>query len=61
MSLLASSKAVRAWPGGNVIMDDRSTAIFGLGTGAQKVGGNYGPTLLPLREAVSVLMLSVSC
>ncbi|EER00304.1 conserved hypothetical protein [Perkinsus marinus ATCC 50983] len=39
VSLLASSKAVRAWPGG---------------TGAQKVGGNYGPTLLPLREAIEM-------
>lgn len=24
-----------------------------IGTGAQKLGSNYGPTLLPLREAVS--------
>ncbi|KAF4673717.1 hypothetical protein FOL47_010198 [Perkinsus chesapeaki] len=37
VSLLASTKSVRAWPGS---------------TGAQKVGSNYGPTLLPLREAV---------
>ncbi|KAF4659104.1 hypothetical protein FOL46_006714 [Perkinsus olseni] len=34
---MASTKSVRAWPGS---------------TGAQKVGSNYGPTLLPLREAV---------
>ncbi|KAF4752355.1 branched-chain-amino-acid aminotransferase, partial [Perkinsus olseni] len=37
VSLMASTKSVRAWPGS---------------TGAQKVGSNYGPTLLPLREAV---------
>ncbi|EEQ98861.1 conserved hypothetical protein, partial [Perkinsus marinus ATCC 50983] len=39
VSLLASTKTVRAWPGS---------------TGAQKLGSNYGPTLLPLREAIEM-------